>query len=99
MGKDTLRTPDLKKLDEDNKYLVSFGGLEITPCVWIHPVHNEICCVFPNGSLHLFTDRLQAIWDCNLAWKDYTRPTVYHNSPRWPSLSERSPEILQLPGA
>lgn len=97
MDQRAFANPDLKRVQRAFKYLRENGGLEITPCVWIHPVHVEVIVVTPDGRLQVHRDRTLAAMDFIAAWRGVNRPTVTWSNSRWPALSEQPPARSPAP--
>lgn len=94
-----LGKPNLNQIRKTNRYLADNGGLEITPCVWIHPDHIEVMVVLPDGSLSQHFNRRAGARVMFTAWAAYEKITVPHTDPSWPALSALWPARLSVAGS
>lgn len=84
-----LRAPSKRRLTNSLRYLRDNGGMEIMPCLWIHPIHTEVIVVDPEGGLRVYHDRMIAVaWRCHW-WRFHLKPSVCFTEADWPQLREQ----------
>jgi hypothetical protein len=84
-----LRSPNLKALERTFSYLRQNGGMELKPCLWIHPSYPEIVAVAPDGKMEPFLNRMTALIRMSELWREHVLPVGFHDDPSWPGRSRQ----------